>query len=72
MEGPNRPQSRVPHDLLALAVMVVMTCVSIAWGMATLNCPTGKDRWGACIPPAKDAALRKETREFTQLLLVRR
>jgi hypothetical protein len=76
MEGPradrsqqDRPQSRVPHGPLALAVMVVFMCASIAWGLATLDCPTGKDRWGACKPRAP--ALRKETTEFIGRLFMR-
>jgi hypothetical protein len=53
-EGPSadsqqdHPQSRTRHGLLTLVAMMVITCVSIAWGLATLECPTGKDRWGAC------------------------
>jgi hypothetical protein len=57
------------HDLLTLVVMVVITCVSIVWGLATLDCPTGKDRWGACNP--KDPALRTETVAFIQRLFMR-
>ena len=77
MEGPSadssqrdRPRPRTRHDLLALAVMVVITCVSIAWGLTTLDCPTGKDRWGACNP--QDSAFRKETVGFIQRLLMYR
>jgi hypothetical protein len=76
MEGPSadrslhdRQQSRVPHGLVTLVVMVVITCVSITWGLATLDCPTGKDRWGACNP--EDPAPRKETTEFLVRLSVR-
>jgi hypothetical protein len=57
------------HGLLTLVVMVVITCVSIVWGLATLDCPTGKDRWGACNP--KDPALRTETVAFIQRLFMR-
>ena len=53
-----------------MVVMVVITCASIVWGLATLECPTGKDRWGACNP--QDPAVRKETREFIRLLLMHR
>ena len=64
----DRSQSRVPHGPLALAVMVAITCASIAWGLATLDCPTGKDRWGACNP--QDPALREETTDFVVRLLL--
>jgi hypothetical protein len=59
------------HDLLTLVVMVVITCVSIVWGLATLDCPIGKDRWGACNPPPQDSALRQETTEFIRNLFMR-
>jgi hypothetical protein len=65
----DRPQSPTPHGLLTLIVMAVITCASIAWGLATLDCPTGKDRWGACNP--QDPAHREETAWFIQRLLVR-
>jgi hypothetical protein len=51
-------------------VMVVITCASIAWGLATLECSTGKGRWGACNP--QDPAVRKETAEFIWRLLILR
>jgi len=77
MEGPSadaaqqdRPQPGTPHGLLTLVVMVVFTCVSIAWGLATLDCPTGKGRWGACNPPALDRS--GETAEFIRRLLMPR
>jgi hypothetical protein len=62
------------HDLLTLVVMAVITCVSITWGLVTLDCPTGKGRWGTCNPPVQDPALRrsKETGEFIRLLLMHR
>jgi hypothetical protein len=66
----DRPQPRTAHGLITLVVMVVITCASIVWGLATLECPTGKDRWGACNP--QDPAVRKETREFIRLLLMHR
>jgi hypothetical protein len=69
MEGPSadrsqqdRLQSRVPHGPLALAVMVVIACVSVAWGLTTLDCPTGKDQWGACKP--RDPSVRTESLDF--------
>ena len=65
----DRPQSRTLHGLITLVVMVVITCASIAWGLATLDCPTGKDRWGTCKP--QDSALRKETAEFIVRLFIR-
>jgi len=75
MKGPSadqsrqdRPQTRTSHGLLTLAVMVLITCASIVWGLATLECPTGKDQWGACKP--RDHALRKETAEFIWRLLI--
>jgi len=55
MEGPSaeqvqqhRLQPGTLHALLALFVMVVIMCASILWGLATLDCPTGKGQWGAC------------------------
>ena len=54
-----------PLGLLTLAVMVAMTCASIAWGLTTLECLTGKDRWGACNPPPDVV----ETQGFVQRLL---
>jgi len=60
---------RVPDALLAFLVMVVIMFTSIAWGLATLDCPTGKGRWGTCNPP--DPALREETQEFLVRLLTR-
>jgi hypothetical protein len=61
----DRPQSPTPHGLLTLMVMVVITCASIVWGLATLDCPTGKSRWGACKPPPHS----EETAGFIQRLL---
>jgi hypothetical protein len=76
MEGPSadrsqqdRLQSRVPHGPLALAVMVVIACVSVAWGLTTLDCPTGKDQWGACKP--RDPSVRTESLDFLRRLLHR-
>jgi hypothetical protein len=65
----DRPQPRTSHGLITLVVMVVITCVSIVWGLATLECPTGKDRWGACNP--LDPTVRKETAEFIWRLILR-
>src|SRR5262245_118394 len=54
--------------LLTMVVMVVIMCASIAWGLATLECPTGKARWGTCNPSAQS----QETADFiTRLLLGR-
>ena len=58
------------HGLITLVVMAVILCASIAWGLATLECPTGKDRWGACNP--QDPNLRKENREFILRILLLR
>jgi hypothetical protein len=66
----DRPESPTHHGLLTLIVMVVITCASIAGGLATLDCPTGKGRWGACNP--QDPAHREETAWFIQRLLVPR
>ena len=44
----DRPRSDTPRALLMLVVMVVIMGASIAWGLATLDCPTGKGRWGTC------------------------
>jgi hypothetical protein len=75
MEGPSadqsrqdRPQTRTSHGLLTLVAMVLITGGSIVWGLATLECPTGKDQWGACKP--QDPALRNETTEFIWRLLI--
>jgi hypothetical protein len=51
-----------------LVAMVLITGGSIVWGLATLECPTGKDQWGACKP--QDPALRNETTEFIWRLLI--
>jgi hypothetical protein len=59
------------YDLLTLIVMVVIVCVSIVWGLAKLDCPTGKDRWGACSPLQQDSASREETRNFIMRLFMR-
>jgi len=50
-----------------LLVMVVIMGASIAWGLATLDCPTGKGRWGTCNPSA-DA---EEIAQFVKRLLSR-
>jgi len=65
----DRRQRRVPDALLAFLVIVVIMCASIAWGLATLDCPTGKGRWGTCNP--RDPALREETQEFIVRLMTR-
>ena len=64
----DQPKPRIPHDLLTLFVMVVITCATIVWGLATLDCPTGKGRLGACDPPAHSV----ETAEFVRRVLLLR
>jgi len=63
----DRPRSDTPRALLMLVVMVVIMGASIAWGLATLDCPTGKGRWGTCNPSA-DA---EEIAQFVKRLLSR-
>ena len=47
----DRQRSSAPHGLITLLGLVLIMCASIVWGLATLDCPTGKGKWGTCNPP---------------------
>ena len=55
----------ISHGLRTLIAMVAIMGASIGWGLATLECPNGKSRWGTCNP----APTVVETQGFIQRLL---